>query len=312
MIHDMKIAFVGKGGSGKTTTAALFARYMQQRGHRTLALDADINQHFAAALDYEGKLANMGMEIDRIKQHLAGVNALFEIDEMKKTTPPGRGSNLVTLDAGDWFMQEFTEDADGVRIAGAGEIPEGNVGVRCYHSLNGAVELLLGHMADKDDDMVIVDMTAGADALSSTLFAKVDALVLVVEPTRKSLGVYVQLMPAIEKYGLPLYVVANKIVEQSDTNFILETIPELVAVLPQSPYIRARERGQHVKMERDLINQLGILAAHVLATPRDWQGMQQRSYELHLKNADDWAGEQIKNQIDPGFSLANAVTRLQK
>ena len=65
-------------------------------------------------------------------------------------------------------------------------------------------------------------------------------------------------------------------------------------------------------MERDLINQLGILAAHVLATPRDWQGMQQRSYELHLKNADDWAGEQIKNQIDPGFSLANAVTRLQK
>lgn len=308
----MKIAFVGKGGSGKTTTAALFARYMQQRGHHTLALDADINQHFADALGYEGKLVSMGIEFDRIKTHLTGTNTRFGVDEMKKTTPPGRGSNLVTLDADDWFIREFTKNADGIHIAGAGEIPEGNVGVRCYHGLNGAVELVLGHMVDKDDDVVIVDMTAGADALSSTLFAKVDALVLVVEPTRKSLSVYRQLMPTIKKYDIPLYVVANKIVEQTDTDFILETIPELSAILPQSSYVRARERGQYADMERELVVQLAVLARHILATPRDWQKMQRRSHELHIKNADDWAGEQSKNQIDPDFSLTSVVKHLQK
>lgn len=305
----MKIAFVGKGGSGKTTTAALFARYMQQHGHRSLALDADINQHFAAALGYEGELVSMGTECDRIKTHLAGSNSRFGVDEMKKTTPPGRGSNLVTLDAGDWFLREFTKNADGIRVAGAGEIPEGNVGVRCYHGLNGAVELVLGHMADKDDDVVIVDMTAGADALSSTLFAKVDALVLVVEPTRKSLGVYEQLMSTINKYNIPLYIVANKIIEQTDIDFILETIPELAATLPQSSYVRACERGQHVDIEQEMTTELEILATRILATPRDWKKMQQQSHELHLKNADDWAGERAKSQIDPDFSLADAVTR---
>lgn len=302
--YDMKIAFVGKGGSGKTTAAALFARYMQQNGHRVLALDSDINQHFAPALGYEDMMPSMGMQFDQIKRHLRGDNTRFTVDEMKKTTPPGNGSHFVTLGEDDWFMKHFTRNADGIRVAGAGEIPEGNVGVRCYHGLNGAVELVLGHMIDADDDVVVVDMTAGADAFSSTLFAKVDALVLVVEPTQKSLSVYGQFMPNIEKYSLPFFVVGNKIIDQADIDFISETIPKLAAVVPQSSYVRARERGQAIDMEAELLEQLKILSVKIMSTPRNWDRMQQRSHELHQKNADSWAGEQAKSHIDPEFSLA--------
>jgi CO dehydrogenase maturation factor len=38
----MRIAFVGKGGSGKTTSAAMFSRYLAATGRPTLAIDLHI------------------------------------------------------------------------------------------------------------------------------------------------------------------------------------------------------------------------------------------------------------------------------
>jgi CO dehydrogenase maturation factor len=46
----VKIAFVGKGGSGKTTLSALFARHLAASGAPVVAIDADINQHLGVAL----------------------------------------------------------------------------------------------------------------------------------------------------------------------------------------------------------------------------------------------------------------------
>ena len=53
----MRIAFVGKGGSGKTTTAAVFSRYLAAQGRPVVAIDADINQHLAVALGHDGPAA---------------------------------------------------------------------------------------------------------------------------------------------------------------------------------------------------------------------------------------------------------------
>lgn len=46
----MKIAVVGKGGSGKTTTCAVLARTVARSGHPTLALDCDSNPNLGISL----------------------------------------------------------------------------------------------------------------------------------------------------------------------------------------------------------------------------------------------------------------------
>jgi CO dehydrogenase maturation factor len=50
----MKIAVVGKGGSGKTTTSAIVARTFARRGASVVALDCDSNPNLGISLGVGG------------------------------------------------------------------------------------------------------------------------------------------------------------------------------------------------------------------------------------------------------------------
>lgn len=309
----MKIAFVGKGGSGKTTVASLFAMQMAHDGHAVLAFDADINQHLAEAIGITDPLPSMGLRQSEIKKHLAGTNARFTPETMQKTTPPGAGSRFVRAENDDWFIKTFTKTSpDGVRLAGAGEIPDGNIGVKCYHGLNGAVEMVVGHFIDKPNDIVIVDMTAGADAFSSSLFAKVDALALVIEPTNKSLAVYEQFKEPATKYGVPLLIIANKVADDADRDFLLSHVAHITAWISPSAFVKNRDRGRHApisKLEPEIADQLRLIHSAAARIGRDWSALQRRMNQMHLKNAEGWMGEAAKKHIDPTFSLESQAMK---
>src|SRR2546423_12173515 len=124
----MKVAFVGKGGAGKTTLAALFARHLAAQGRAVLALDADINQNLAAALGEEPDEASLsptlGEHLDDIKGYLRGANPrISSVAAMVKTTPPGRGSRLLRVMEDNPIWRRCVRGDGGVRLAPTGGGP---------------------------------------------------------------------------------------------------------------------------------------------------------------------------------------------
>src|ERR1700682_1126363 len=173
----MKIAFVGKGGSGKTTLSALFCRYLASCQVPVLAFDADINQHLGEALGLpENELVTipaLGLEMERIKEYLRGSNPrIAQASAMTKTTPPGRGSRLWRVREENPLLSYFGRCIDGMTLLVTGPFQEQDLGIKCYHSKVGAVELLLNHCVEGSDEYIIVDMTAGADTFASGFFTR--------------------------------------------------------------------------------------------------------------------------------------------
>lgn len=64
----MKIAVVGKGGAGKTTTSAIIARVLARTGHSVVALDGDTNPNLGLSLgigfDETERLVGMRQALD--------------------------------------------------------------------------------------------------------------------------------------------------------------------------------------------------------------------------------------------------------
>lgn len=310
----MKIAFVGKGGSGKTTLSALFCRMLALQGCPVVAFDADINQHLGCALGLaEAEVAAipaLGADQERIKAYLRGTNTrISSVATMVKTTPPGRGSRLWTVKERNPLFAHFAREVEGVRLLVTGAFEEEDLGIKCYHSKVGAVELLLNHYSNCEHEYVVVDMTAGADAFASGLFMLFDLTVLVVEPTRASLSVYAQYKRYAQDYPVQIRVIGNKIEDEDDRAFVQESVGDdwLVGLL-RSAYVHAAEKGRvspFTALEAENVQALALLKTTLDGCPLD----QERSYryllEMHRKNALSWAnaavGADLVQQIDPEY-----------
>jgi CO dehydrogenase maturation factor len=308
----MKISFVGKGGSGKTTLAALVARHLANRGAPLLAIDADINQHLAAALgDITGQARPaLGDHLTEIKEYLRGDNRrISSAAAMVKTTPPGTGSRLLDIAGPNPLYDRLVRTVDGVRLAVTGPFASADLGVACYHSKVGAVELLLNHLVDGHGEYVVVDMTAGADSFASGLFTRFDATFLVCEPTLRSVGVYRQYVGHAREYGVRVHVVGNKVEDARDVDFLREHVgTDLLTWLGRSAHVRAAEKGApRPPLEAAELAALDAIAGAADAAERDWSRYTRQAVEFHLRNADAWAsakvGEDLARQIDPSFIL---------
>ncbi|MFD1660105.1 ATP-binding protein [Streptomyces caeni] len=322
----MKIAFVGKGGSGKTTLSSLFIRHLAATGVPVVAVDADINQHLGAALgldeDEAAALPAMGERLPLIKDCLRGSNPrITSAETMIKTTPPGEGSRLLRVQEDnpvyDACAHPVRLDGGAVRLMVTGPFTDADLGVACYHSKTGAVELYLNHLVDGRDEYVVVDMTAGSDSFASGLFTRFDITFLVAEPTRKGVSVYRQYRQYARDFGVVLRVVGNKVQGQDDIDFLrAEVGDDLLLAVGHSDWVRSMEKGRPLRF--DLLedaNRSALRALQVAADAtyelRDWAHYTRQMVHFHLKNATSWGNERtgvdLAAQVDPGFVLDEDV-----
>ncbi|RKN43062.1 ATP-binding protein [Streptomyces hoynatensis] len=322
----MKIAFVGKGGSGKTTLSSLFIRYLAARRIPVTAVDADINQHLGVALglaeEEAAALPALGARLPAIKRYLRGDNPrILSPESMIKTTPPGAGSRLLRLGEGNPVFgdcgREVALEGGTARLLVTGGFAEEDLGVACYHSKTGAVELCLNHLVDGRDEYVVVDMTAGSDSFASGMFTRFDMTFLVAEPTRKGVSVYRQYKEYARDFGIGLRVVGNKVQGAEDVEFLrAEAGEDLLTTFGDSDWVRALERGRPRPW-----GELGAAAGRALGTlyeaadaayaRRDWERYTQQMVHFHLRNAASWGNERtgvdLAAQVDPAFVLSESA-----
>ncbi|MGP3999630.1 nucleotide-binding protein [Streptomyces sp. 8N706] len=326
----MKIAFVGKGGSGKTTLSSLFIRHLAAARIPVIAVDADINQHLASALGLDeeaaGALPAMGHELALIKDYLRGSNPrIASAETMIKTTPPGEGSRLLRIREENPVYAACArpvklEDGADVRIMVTGPFTESDLGVACYHSKVGAVELCLNHLVDGRDEYVVVDMTAGSDSFASGMFTRFDMTFLVAEPTRKGIAVYRQYKEYARDFGVSLRVVGNKVQGPDDLAFLRdEAGDDLLVTVGHSDWVRAMEKGRPHRFDAlEPANRQALRTLHETADDsyerRDWHRYTRQMVHFHLKNAESWGnaktGADLAAQVDPAFSLEERLAKI--
>ncbi|MFI9104192.1 ATP-binding protein [Streptomyces fildesensis] len=323
----MKIAFVGKGGSGKTTLSSLFIRHLADVRVPVVAVDADINQHLGPALGLDEEEAAafpaMGAHLPEIKEYLRGTNPrIASVETMIKTTPPGSGSRLLRVVEENPVYAACArtvplDDGAQVRLMATGPFNESDLGVACYHSKVGAVELCLNHLTDGRDEYVVVDMTAGSDSFASGMFTRFDMTFLVAEPTRKGVAVYRQYKEYARDFGVALRVIGNKVQGPDDLAFLRdETGDDLLATVGHSDWVRAMEKGRPPSFELlEETNRRALRTMHETADAsydaRDWDRYTRQMVHFHLKNAESWGnaktGADLASQVDPVFVLGESA-----
>jgi CO dehydrogenase maturation factor len=230
----MKIAITGKGGVGKTTLAALLAQSYADMGRQVLAVDADPAPCLAGALGFPGDL----------RSQLRPISEMDDLIEERTGAKPGTVGGFFTINPRvDDIPERFSVLHRGVRLLEMGAVDIGGSGCICPES--AMLKTLFTHLLFRKDDVLLLDMYAGVEHLGRATVDFVDAMVVVVEPTRRSLGTAVQIKALAADIGLTrLWLVGNKIRNEDERLFLEAETPglEILGFMPADLKVQEADR----------------------------------------------------------------------
>jgi len=176
------IAFSGKGGTGKTTLAALTIRYLMEGSKGpVLAVDADANACLNEALGVRvhatvGSLREEALEAARSGQRLGGMS----MEELF-----------------DYQVQQCLVEARGFDLLVMGR-PEGP---GCYCAANNIIRKYTDKLS-AHYPYVVIDNEAGMEHLSRRTSHRVDLLLVVSDPTKKGILTAGRINSLVEELAL--------------------------------------------------------------------------------------------------------------
>jgi CO dehydrogenase maturation factor len=177
------IGFAGKGGTGKTSLAALTVRYINERRKGpVLAVDADSNACLNEAL---------GVDVHATIGHLRE-------DSLESVRSGGdRPGGMSMEQLFDYQVSQSIIEARGFDLMVMGR-PEGP---GCYCAANNIIRKYTDKLAD-DYPYVIIDNEAGMEHLSRRTTHKVDILVIVSDPTAKGIKTAARINALVDELNL--------------------------------------------------------------------------------------------------------------
>ncbi len=230
----MKLAISGKGGVGKTTLSALLAQVYADQGRDVLAVDADPSPCLAGALGFPADL----------RAKLSPISEMDALIEERTGAKKGTIGGFFTINPRvDDIPERFAVMHRGVRLLEMGAVDTGGRGCICPEA--AMLKTLFTHLMFRQDDMLILDMYAGVEHLGRATVDFVDAMVIVVEPTRRSLGTAAQIRKLANDIGLTrLWLVANKVRDAEEASFVEAETPDIpvLGMLPADLLVQEADR----------------------------------------------------------------------
>ena len=188
------IAVAGKGGTGKTTFAALTVKYLLQRGRTpVLAIDGDPSSNLNLAL---------GMPLE------ATIGQIRE--ETRDQVSSGRFPAGVSKP--EYFARQVSEcvvEGDGVDLIAMGR-PEGPT---CYCAANNMLRASIDQLGN-DYAYVVIDNEAGMEHISRQTTRNVDHLYIITDPTLRGMAAAQRIVELIAELGTRIghsYLVVNRL-----------------------------------------------------------------------------------------------------
>jgi len=217
------IAIAGKGGTGKTTVAALLIQLLSQKG-LVLAVDADPSTNLSQAL---------GLPLDDSKT----VGRVRE--KMTEDVSKGRFSPTITKQ--EYLFGKIVEslaESKGFDLLAMGR-PEGP---GCYCASNEFLRASLDKLVkDYKYNYIVMDCEAGMEHISRQTTRDVDVLLIMSDPTIKGVTTAARMKMLIEelrsnvgKVGLILNRVRGELSSEIK-KVIDESGLQVIALIPEDP-----------------------------------------------------------------------------
>ncbi len=239
----MRLATVGKGGSGKTTIAGTLTRILAEGGNKVLAIDGDPNPNLALTLGIDRDSAN---NIKAVPPSLMTLKKDAEGNVMK--LPDGTSQLQMTMSPDELIKGFAAKAPSDIQLMMIGAPPDGSAGSGCMCASHRAVRGMITEMTNYGSHTV-TDMEAGLEHLKRGTVRNVDMMLIVAEPYYRSLEAASRVWSLVGELEVPLvYVVANKVRNDADRQAIDEYcekhgMPILGYVPSEDKFVEAERRA---------------------------------------------------------------------